>query len=53
MTSYQLYHMEKCFYNITAYPSEYKANELAQITHLSFKELTVSVIRILCKNKPV
>ena len=42
MTSDQLYHMENCFYNITAYPSVYKANELAQITHLTFKELTVS-----------
>ena len=51
MTSVQLYHMENCFYNITAYPSEYKANELVQITHLTFNELMVSVIRIVCKNK--
>ena len=49
MTSDQLFHMENCFYNVTAYPSIYKASELAQITHLSLKELTVSVIRIVFK----
>ena len=43
MTSNQLHHMENCFYNITAYPSDYKVNELAQITHLSIQELTVSI----------
>ena len=51
MTSDQLNHMEDCFYNITAYPSLYKASELAQITHLSLKELTVSFIRIVFKKK--
>ena len=50
MTSNQLNHMENCFYNITAYPSVYKAIELAQITHLSLQELTVSVIYILYEN---
>ena len=53
MTSDQLYHMENCFYNITAYPSVYKANELAQITHLTFNELTVSIIKIVYMHKSV
>ena len=42
--------MENCFYNITAYPSENKANELAHITHLSLQELTVSVIYMIYEN---
>ena len=53
MTSDQLFHMENCFYNVTAYPSIYKASELSQITHLSIKELTVSVIRIVNEIKVV
>ena len=53
MTSDQLHQMENCFYNITAYPSIYKASELAQITHLSIKELTVSFIRIVYEIKVI